>query len=284
MSTTKNTKPKSISLILACMSIGCVILAMIVTNFTDITDATISKNKQIIANKKPLIYPLAKDIQHFQITSTTSNRYAVDVEISFSEKKDIQIKQFTASNYKYFDNIDFDKFAWQVQDDTLILNIDNAFSADDSYYDEILQIRLPKQLNQLSIEDNITRGNYKIINENKPMDLTVNLYKANFMGDFKQLTVQQTTACKQSYLDTDYCFTFDDVNVDTLSIITPQRMIINHNEKYKDKKEEQSPLFNALFNKGLSAKQINLNVPKNSEIKITNLALLDKIKWEGVEE
>lgn len=282
MSTTNKTKQKSISLILASVSIFCVILAMILTNFTDITDATISKNKQIIANKKPLIYPLAKNIQYFQLTAT--NSYALDVEISFSEEKDIEIKQKHESSNVDYVNIDFNKLAWQVKEDRLILNIDNALSVDGSYYYETLQIRLPKQLKEISIDNDLSSQDYQIINKTKPIDLTINSNQANFAGKFKQLTVKQTGSCNEYYYNNNDCFIFYDVQVDKLSMITPRRVVIEHNEKYKDNKEDQPILFNTLFDNGLSAKQINLNVPKNSNIKITNLALLNKIKWAEVEE
>ncbi len=262
------------------MSIGCVILAMILTNFTD---TVINNNQQIIANKKPLNYPLVKDIRHFQLVSTSGDGYALGVEISFSEENDIQIKQRHEDNDTVYINIDFKQFNWQVHNDTLILNIDKGLSRN-SYYSEILEIHLPKQLNKLSIVSNYNNQDYKIISQNEPIDLTVNTDKAKFMGNFKQLTVKQTEGCYEyKMIGDDVCFMFEDTKVDTLSMITPQQVVAKHNKKHKNKREPPL-LFSMLLNEKLSAKQINLNVPKNSNIKITNLALLNKIKWEGVEE
>ncbi len=279
-----NIKQKYISLILASMSIACVILAMILTNFTEITDTTISKNEQIIANKKPLSYPLTKDIKHFQLASTTDKDYDLTIEISFSEEKDIQIKQkHEYDNADYID-IDFKQLDWQVQDDTLILNIDKALSADNRYFYETLKIRLPKQLNEISIANDFTRKHYQIINQDEPINLTVSTNKANFVGNFNQLIVKQINSCNKHYYDNSICFTFDDVQVDTLSMVTPPQVVAEHNQKYKDDKNEPPALFKLLLDGDLTAQQIILNVPKNSDIKITNLELLDKIKWEEVEK
>lgn len=292
--TSTTNKPK-LTVLLASIAIASVIGAITTSHFAKVTNLEEINIEEILANKTPVRYKLSEksgeelgeelgegldkkssNIKQLSV-QLPKELYGLTVNIDFKEQSYIEVNQPIDDDdhyYRYFSNIDLNQLNWQLDNGILTMDLSKSMDDDSVYYDTKLQISLPKQDWKIDFPAQVS--SLYVDNTAEPINLTFLARGAEFTGNYAKLAIIQTGVddCNGS------CFSFRNTVTDSLYASVEEKALQDMKVEMGSNYDGESPFSIRL--KGIQANRIDLNVPKNSNVDVYDLSLLDKIIWHDM--